>query len=84
MVKAKKFDSIDDFDFEPGSYCVMKDGMIFATLPCGENFMSDGRWTIENAEDETKITVSPSIFCGGASGRNCWHGYLRNGEFVEA
>jgi len=83
-MKAKKFDSMDSFDFKPGSYCFVKaEGRlgVFITLPCGHNFMPDNKWQLENPEDENKITVRPSIFCSPS--KPCWHGYLTNGEFKQ-
>lgn len=82
-MKTKKFETFEEFDFKPGSYVLM-DGKkdILMTLPCGHNFRPDGRWQIENADDENKITLNPSIFCSPLV--PCWHGYLRNGEFIDA
>lgn len=85
-MKAKKFDTFEEFDFEPGSYVLVgkdfKD--VFMTLPCGHNFRPQGKWELKDIEDQNKITLSPSIFCKGSSGNPCWHGYLRNGEFIKA
>lgn len=83
-MKVKKLPpSFATFDFEPGSYMILENGPedIFMVLPCGDNFRPDGRWEVKYPEDENKITLSPSIFCKGASQNPCWHGYLINGEF---
>lgn len=80
ILKAKKFNSFEEFDFKPGSYVIMGDNNdILMTLPCGHNFRPDGKWQITDPQDETKITLNPSIFCSPQV--PCWHGYLTNGEF---
>lgn len=81
-MKAKKCENFDKFDFEPGSYCIMENGKLFMTLPCGDNFMPDGRWEEKDINDPNKITLMPSIFCSPK--KPCWHGYLKNGEFITA
>jgi len=79
-MKAKKFNSFEEFDMQPGSYVILGNGKdILATLPCGHNFRPDGRWGMKDIEDENKITVTPSIFC--SSNVPCWHGWLTNGVF---
>lgn len=75
------------WDQKPGDYAIVDEDHpnikgIMAILPCGHFFYdSEGKWQYENKEDENKITVSPSIFCSPQI--PCWHGFLRNGEFVE-
>ena len=82
-MKAKKM-NFDDFDYEPGSYCFTGNGLLI-TLPCGDNFMPQGKWEEKDVEDEEKITLSPSIFCHHHDDkRPDWHGFLRNGDFIEA
>lgn len=84
-MKAKK-QTFDTFDFQRGSYCITNNGILI-TLPCGDNFMPSflqGNWSIKHADDETKVTVTPSIHCKKKDGKTCWHGWLRNGEFIDA
>lgn len=80
-MKAKKYTSFQEFDFAPGSYVLIAEGEypILMTLPCGHNFRPDKRWTMRDLDDETKISLSPSIWCSPSV--PCWHGYLTNGEF---
>lgn len=89
-MKAKRFETIEEFDWQKGSYFTSiaageKEPCIFAVLPCGHHVRTAG-WQHELIEDETRITLSPSIFCRHSDNPrelgNCWHGYLRNGEFI--
>ncbi len=83
-MKAKKFDTFEQCDMQPGSYALRDDSEhpIFITLPCGHNFVPDKRWQMQDLDDENKITISPTIFWSPQV--PCWHGFLRNGEFIPA
>lgn len=73
-------------DQKPGDYALGEKGKgIMAILPCGDFFYdADGTWNYTDREDENKITVTPSIFCHGkGDGKGVWHGFLRNGEFID-
>jgi len=85
MIKAKKL-SIDYFPNNPGEYNIVyfegKENLLIV-LPCGDRFMTQNRWGIQNIADEAKITVTPSILCHHHDKlRPDWHGFLTNGEFI--
>jgi hypothetical protein len=79
-MKVKKI-TFDEFDNEPGSYCITDNGLLI-TLPCGCNFMPQGKWEEKDSEDETKITLHSSILCRHHGERPDWHGFLREGKFI--
>jgi hypothetical protein len=85
-LKAKKYNTMDEFfAAELGAYILEKaEGRlgVLMTLPCGHRFMPDSKWTLANEADQDKITLSPSIQCSPQV--PCWHGYLKNGEFINA
>jgi len=82
-LKAKKFEQFSDMG-DLCDYCLEigsdNQNHPFIILPCGHFFFPDGRWQEHDIEDETKITLTPSIFCSPQ--KPCWHGYLTNGEFI--
>ena len=86
-MKAKRL-SDDAIPTEIGEYTiVLCDGKPnpVIILPCGDRFMPQNKWDMTDIEDETKITLSPSIFChheNRPGSGNSWHGFLQNGEFV--
>ncbi len=91
MIKAKKFNSFEEYDWEIGSYVITPaEGRlgVLMTLPCGDRFMPDNKWQLTDMDDENKITLTPSIQCMGkivdGKATNCWHGYLTEGQFRDA
>lgn len=84
-MQAKKFKNYADLDGKPGSYTIVegsKGKTVFMYLPCGHGFCPDNQWQEKDIEDEAKITLTPSIFCSPQV--PCWHGFLTNGEFINA
>lgn len=51
---------------------------IMVILPCGHTAVLDG-WKIQGIDTESP-SATPSIFCHGQNGADCWHGYLTDGE----
>lgn len=49
-------------------------------LPCGHLATLQG-WNIIGI-DTDKPTATPSIFCKGNDGKDCWHGWLTNGKLT--
>lgn len=84
-MKVKEFNSIDEYDWQVGSYVVFKNekAPLLITLPCGHRFRPDDKWTITHIDNPEKITILPSIFCYGSDNTPCWHGYLVDGELKE-
>jgi hypothetical protein len=70
-------------EHKAGDYAIPKEALgIMAILPCGHFFYDfAGKWNYQNKQDETMITVTPSIFCHGDGSKDCWHGYLTKGEW---
>jgi hypothetical protein len=87
-IKAKKVDSFEKLLDKKiiGTYTLRegKEKRLVIVLPCGDLFIPDGNWEEKNVEDEDKITLSPSIFCGGGTDKPCWHGFLKEGKFITA
>ncbi len=82
-MKAKLIKGFHVFDQKPGDYAFSGIG-IMLVMPCGHFFNdNENKWNVQNREDETKVTLSPSLFCH-ADDKDCWHGFLRNGEFIDA
>lgn len=52
---------------------------IMIVLPCRHVNTVDTRWNITGIDTDTP-TVQPSILCMGNEQKNCWHGYLIDGE----
>lgn len=67
-------------NMRPGDYCLGNDGLWYAFPPVpslGPGCLA--RHQVTEHPDGT-ITVSPSILM---TGRSCWHGYLRRGEWID-
>lgn len=84
-MQAKIFTDFSLFDRQPGSYYWDKaNNELWFILPCGHDFVPHGHWQQSNVDDPNSITLYPSIFCHGIDSNPCWHGWLTNGQFINA
>lgn len=50
-------------------------------LPCG-HLATLGGWNVNDIDTDTP-SATPSILCLGKDKKDCWHGYLTNGELIK-